>query len=129
MSDPELIPVGPGPQEDAGQAPERIDVPTATDGVDESDAPAVKLDIEITPEEIKTDGEARSGGATVADIEALLFVAERPLSRAELRSTAKLSAEEVDERHTLDAGGKIVEGHVDRSAGRRCGAMRWLELP
>ena len=32
--------------------------------------------------------------ASVADIEALLFVAERPLSRAELRSLARLSAEE-----------------------------------
>jgi segregation and condensation protein B len=37
-------------------------------------------------------------GATVADLEALLFVAERPLSRAELQSVARLSAEEVDER-------------------------------
>jgi segregation and condensation protein B len=39
-----------------------------------------------------------SGGASVADIEALLFVAERPLTRAELRTLGRLSAEEVDER-------------------------------
>jgi segregation and condensation protein B len=37
-------------------------------------------------------------GATVADLEALMFVAERPLSRAELQSVARLSAAEVDER-------------------------------
>lgn len=36
--------------------------------------------------------------ASVADLEALLFVAERPLTRAELRSVARLSEEEVDER-------------------------------
>lgn len=42
--------------------------------------------------------ESSAGGASVADIEALLFVAERPLSRAELRTVARLSAEEVDER-------------------------------
>jgi segregation and condensation protein B len=42
--------------------------------------------------------EASTGGASAADIEALLFVAERPLSRAELRVVARLSAEEVDER-------------------------------
>jgi segregation and condensation protein B len=35
---------------------------------------------------------------SVADLEALLFVAERPLTRAELRSLTRLSAEEVDER-------------------------------
>jgi segregation and condensation protein B len=44
------------------------------------------------------DDEPAAAGASVADIEALLFVAERPLSRAELRTVAKLSAEEVDER-------------------------------
>jgi segregation and condensation protein B len=36
--------------------------------------------------------------ASVADIEALLFVAERPLTRSELRGLGRLSAEEVDER-------------------------------
>jgi segregation and condensation protein B len=36
--------------------------------------------------------------ASVADLEALLFVAERPLTRVELRSVTRLSAEEVDER-------------------------------
>ncbi len=44
------------------------------------------------PDEAET-----SSGASVADIEALLFVAERPLSRTELRSLGRLSAEEVDE--------------------------------
>jgi segregation and condensation protein B len=34
----------------------------------------------------------------VADIEALLFVAERPLTRAELRTLARLSADELDAR-------------------------------
>jgi segregation and condensation protein B len=42
------------------------------------------------------DEEAR--GASVADIESLLFVAERPLSRAELRSLTGLDGEEVDAR-------------------------------
>ncbi|HSM32762.1 MAG TPA: SMC-Scp complex subunit ScpB, partial [Anaerolineae bacterium] len=41
-----------------------------------------------------TEDEARP---TVADLEALLFVAERPLSRAELRSLMRLDAEDVDE--------------------------------
>ena len=36
--------------------------------------------------------------ASAADIEALLFVAERPLSRAELGTVARLSLEDVDER-------------------------------
>jgi segregation and condensation protein B len=38
------------------------------------------------------------GAASVADIEALLFVAERPLSRAELRSLTGLDSDEVDAR-------------------------------
>ncbi|MEX1295624.1 MAG: SMC-Scp complex subunit ScpB, partial [Candidatus Limnocylindrales bacterium] len=38
------------------------------------------------------------GRASVTDLEALLFVAERPLTRQELRTVARLSAEEVDER-------------------------------
>jgi len=42
--------------------------------------------------------EELAGGASMADIEALLFVAERPLSRAELRVVARLSAEDLDER-------------------------------
>jgi segregation and condensation protein B len=45
-----------------------------------------------------TAPEEGSAGAPVADIEALLFVAERPLSRAELRTICRLSAEEMDER-------------------------------
>lgn len=39
-----------------------------------------------------------AGGASMADLEALLFVAERPLSRAELRVVARLSADELDGR-------------------------------
>jgi segregation and condensation protein B len=61
MSEPELVPVGPGPVDD-----------------------------EVEQE----DG----GRATLADLEALLFVAERPLSRAELQALTQLSADEVDER-------------------------------
>jgi segregation and condensation protein B len=76
----EVVPVGPGPDED-GQVP--------------------RLDVEITPDLVETDsgGDAEDGaGASMADLEALLFVAERPLSRAELRTVARLSAEEVDAR-------------------------------
>ena len=44
------------------------------------------------------DEDEPASGARVADLEALLFVAERPLTRAELRTLARLSAAEVDER-------------------------------
>ena len=79
MSEHEVVPVGPGPQDDE-QVPQ--------------------LEVEITPEPVAVESvdDAESAGASVADLEALLFVAERPLSRAELRSVARLSAEEVDER-------------------------------
>jgi segregation and condensation protein B len=83
MTEPKIIPVGPGREDQV-----------------EADEPVAKLDVEITPDDsgiAQTDPETGTG-ATVADIEALLFVAERPLSRAELRSVARLSAEEVDER-------------------------------
>ncbi len=84
MTEQELVPVGPGRDDE------------------ETDEPLVKLDVEITPEalEVPPDDQSEDGGksATVADLEALLFVAERPLSRAELRSVARLSAEEVDEK-------------------------------
>jgi len=39
-----------------------------------------------------------TASASTADLEALLFVAERPLARAELRVLARLSAEELDAR-------------------------------
>jgi segregation and condensation protein B len=60
-------------------------------------------DLDIADESVSgTDewvaGTEEVGAASVADIEALLFVAERPLTRTELRSVARLSAEEVDER-------------------------------
>ncbi len=67
----------------------------------EDGRPLARLDIEITPDTVEVpaandvDGDV---GATVADLEALLFVAERPLSRTELRSVTRLSAEDVDER-------------------------------
>ena len=78
MTEPEVVPVGPGPDDDQ-QAP--------------------KLDVEVTPETVQVDADDEGGsGATVADLEALLFVAERPLSRAELRTLTRLSAEEVDAR-------------------------------
>ncbi len=107
MTDQQLVPVGPGHEEDPEPEPEPVEpVPETVEPVPETvepgavqpNEPMVKLDIEITPEEVQIDDEASTMGATVADIEALLFVAERPLTRAELRTTAKLSAEEIDER-------------------------------
>lgn len=78
MTKPEMVPVGPGPDDD-------------------EQVPA--LDVEITPEAVEPEpGDEEPGGASVADLEALLFVAERPLSRSELRTIARLSADEVDER-------------------------------
>jgi len=81
MSDPELVPVGPGPEED--------------------DKPVPALDVEATPDEADMAGggdDPDAPGASVEDIEALLFVAERPLSRGELRTVCRLSAEVLDER-------------------------------
>jgi segregation and condensation protein B len=107
MTDQGLVPVGPGHEEDAKPEPESVETsPEAVEpepeaiepGAVQPDEPVIELDIEITPQEVQIDDEASATGATVADIEALLFVAERPLSRAELRTTAKLSAEEIDER-------------------------------
>ena len=49
---------------------------------------------------------------TRADLEALLFVAERPLSRQELRTVARLSAEELD--RALLAIVPAVLGALDR---------------
>lgn len=77
MSEREIVPVGPGPDEDE-QLP--------------------RLEVEVTPESLESADDDPGSGATVADLEALLFVAERPLTRAELRTLARLSAEEVDER-------------------------------
>jgi segregation and condensation protein B len=78
MTEPEVVPVGPGPGDDQ---------------------PVAELDVEITPDAVEGETDRdESGGASVADLEALLFVAERPLSRSELRSVAHLSAEEVDEK-------------------------------
>ena len=83
MTEHEVVPVGPGPEEDEQVA---------------------RLDVEITPETVAARADAATAdederaGASVADLEALLFVAERPLSRQELRTVARLSAEELDER-------------------------------
>jgi segregation and condensation protein B len=78
MTEREVVPVGPGPEDDQQLA---------------------RLDVEITPHEVvvEPDPDERAG-ASVADLEALLFVAERPLTRQELGTLARLSAEEVDER-------------------------------
>jgi segregation and condensation protein B len=88
MSDQELVPVGPGPETE----PDEPVAPGRT---------VARLDIEITPDEVECDpdGHAEDGTrASVADLEALLFVAEKPLSRAELRSLARLSTDEIDAR-------------------------------
>jgi segregation and condensation protein B len=86
MTDQELVPMGPGREDEELATGEALP----------------KLDVEITPEivEAESDDEelSQGKGASVADLEALLFVAERPLSRAELRSVARLSEEEVDAR-------------------------------
>jgi len=75
VTEQEIVPVGPGP---------------------EDDAQVHELDVEVTPESMEVEPDEAGGSATVADLEALLFVAERPLTRAELRTLARLSAEEVD---------------------------------
>ena len=78
MTEHEVVPVGPGP---------------------EDDKQVHQLDVEVTPEAVPVEtDEPDGGGASVADLEALLFVAEKPLTRAELRTVARLSAEEVDEK-------------------------------
>ena len=70
------------------------------DGAAPPDEQVARLDVEITPDEVvlPPDDDESETGASVADLEALLFVAERPLSRGELGTVARLSAEEVDER-------------------------------
>lgn len=72
-SDPELVPVGPG-----------------------RDGPPDDHEASDDPRNDESDEESR--GASVSDIEALLFVAEKPLSRAELRTLCRLGAEDIDER-------------------------------
>jgi len=84
VSETRLVPVGPGPLEPAGPsepAGEPVDAPVLV-GTPAVDAPAA-------PD---------APGASVAEIEALLFVAERPLTRAELRSLTGLGRDEVDAR-------------------------------
>lgn len=80
-----MVPVGPGPEDDEQRA--RLDVEITTD------------DVEATPDDIEVELDVdERGGASVADLEALLFVAERPLTRQELGTLARLSVEEIDER-------------------------------
>ncbi len=85
MSEARLVPVGPGRR--AGEEPEDMAEGLSRPPDDGLDAAAAG-----------DDGSDEPGAASIADIEALLFVAERPLGRSELRSVARLSAEEVDER-------------------------------
>lgn len=80
MSEPRLVPVGPGPIEP---------------GPDERAEPGGALDAP-PGEEPQAGPEAQA--ASIAEIEALLFVAERPLTRAELRTLTGLSRDEVDAR-------------------------------
>lgn len=88
MSEPGLVPVGPGREEDAA------------DLADETGPVPEAVQVEITPD--PADGgdgaDEEQRGASVSDLEALLFVAEKPLSRAELRTVGRLTADEVDER-------------------------------
>jgi segregation and condensation protein B len=96
MSEPGIIPVGPGSEPDEGRDQPLVVLPI---GAGHEGDPAI---------------EREPHSVTVADIEALLFVAERPLSRAELRSLAQLSAEELDEQlgdlemQLLDRGIRLV---------------------
>lgn len=76
MSEGRLVPVGPGP----------VEPPDATDERDERD--------DGPDRHPRTEASATS----VTEIEALLFVAERPLTRAELRSLTGLGRDEVDAR-------------------------------
>jgi segregation and condensation protein B len=76
VSEPRLVPVGPGPTGEPG---------------DEREVAALAVERAPGP-----DGE--DSGTSVADLEALLFVAERPLTRSELRAITGLGADEVDAR-------------------------------
>jgi segregation and condensation protein B len=78
VTEARLVPVGPGPVEEP--------------------APAFASGASAEDEVADEAAEAEVAGASVADIEALLFVAERPLGRVELRSLTGLSTEEVDAR-------------------------------
>jgi segregation and condensation protein B len=61
--------------------------------------PAVDADIDTPPSELATTGaDEGPGELTEAQLEALLFVAERPLSRREIASIARVDRTTVDER-------------------------------
>ena len=55
-------------------------------------------DIDTPPAELPADTDDRPGELTEAQLEALLFVAERPLSRREIASIARVDRTTVDER-------------------------------
>jgi segregation and condensation protein B len=81
MNETRLVPVGPGPVE-----PE----PTELDPIEPSGSGG--------PGHAADSEQLDAADASVAEIEALLFVAERPLTRAELRSLTGLGRDEVDAR-------------------------------
>ena len=114
--EPEVVPVGPGRDPWAGSEVGRDDpdlvvwMPSTPGpgpfalpvGAADEDDPAAADDVADGPTagpgansraERDDDGPAN---ASVADLEALLFVAERPLYRAELRSLTGLSADDLD---------------------------------
>jgi segregation and condensation protein B len=103
VSEPRVVPVGPGPDaDDEGTLPDEEAFSAELDDAAQADDEALLEDESATSMEglaAEDDGGADAvGSASVADIEALLFVAERPLTRDELRTLGRLSAEEVDER-------------------------------
>ena len=95
MSETRLVPVGPGRSDGT-----ELDGSAGPDDEveDQLDQRSDGRETTAARDDGPGDTSEELGAASVADIEALLFVAERPLSRAELRSVARLSAEEVDER-------------------------------
>jgi chromosome segregation and condensation protein ScpB len=52
----------------------------------------------MTDERVASDEQAAAPGLTVAQLEALLFVAERPLTRREIATIASVSPDIVDAR-------------------------------
>ena len=64
----------------------------------ELDADPAVADVDTPPADLVAPGEEPPGELTEAQLEALLFVAERPLSRREIASIARVDRETVDER-------------------------------
>jgi segregation and condensation protein B len=81
VTDEALVPVGPGsPNESESDARDEADAPEAADADDARDAPPPVAPL----------------GLTVSTLEALLFVAEKPLSRRQIASLAGIDREAVD---------------------------------